>query len=238
MKKIISIAAIAIALMSSATLQAQEEQKGVPFNGLITDIAGKPAKLARVFIQEGYESQCDKNGRFGLTDVKPTDTLTVVYKKKHYFIPVEGRKSIKIRLADQIDKAPELIEDMELVDLGYGWVKRRESIDPTNGIPGEIIRRSGADNIVDAIAGRVSGVRKLIRSDGSESLTIRGGSGSPNTDGACLFVIDGVEYENATWVQPEMVESVEVLKEASIYGMKGANGAIIIHLIKAGSVKR
>lgn len=239
MKRFATIIALAFVFVSSTNvLFAQEGNQGVPFNGLITDITGKPAKLARVYITEGLEAQCDKQGHFGLTDVKSTDTLKVVFKKRKYEIPVEGRKSIKIRLGDQILNDPEAIQESnELVDYGYGWVKRRESIDPSNGIPGEVIRRSGASNIIDAIAGRVSGVRKINRSNGGTSLMIRGGSGSPNTDGSCLFVVDGVENEDVNWVLPELVESVEILKDGSMYGNKGANGVVIIHTLKANSKK-
>ena len=75
----------------------------VPFNGLILDSTLSPVNKVKVYTtNERRYARTDKKGRFGLTDVAPDDTLTlVVSKKKIIRIPVEGRTGIKIILQDE-----------------------------------------------------------------------------------------------------------------------------------------
>ena len=96
-----------------------------PFNGLVCNQMNEDARRYAV---------SDRKGRFGLTNVSPDDTLHVVVKKLQYDIPVAGRKSIKLRLMDQQSYKAE--EDQHLVDVGYGYVKRREHTGVSNGISG------------------------------------------------------------------------------------------------------
>lgn len=204
-----------------------QEKHDVPFNGLIMDMAGNPAKGAKIYIEKGLSTRSDKKGRFGLTNVLPTDTIKIEYQKKIYFIPVEGRKSIRINIGDQIDNLARYNaeEDNELVDLGYTYVKRRESIESTGGISGEALIRSGATNLLDALRGRIAGVQ--INGD---KILIRGIS-SVNSGTDPLLLVDGCEVSSLEGISLYDVQSVEVLKEGSMYGMRGANGVIIVRTI-------
>ena len=206
---------------------AQDKSKEVPFNGIISDIAGKPIKGARIYvIDEGYSARSNKRGEFGLTNVQPTDTLHVVYHKEYYAFPVEGRKSIRIRLGDQL----EVSEDEEIAELGYGFVKRRESLMPSNGISGEVIRRMGRSNLLECLRGLVPGL--TITNDGKA--VIRGIS-SLNLPIEALYKVDDVTVDNLNMVNPYDVDHVEVLKDASIYGAQGANGAILVYTRRGNS---
>lgn len=215
--------AIFTLLLSSVLPQsvcAQTEENGVPFNGIITDIANKPIKGAKIYIvDDSFYARSDKEGKFGLTNVQPNDTLHVKYKKEIYDVPVEGRKSIRIHLGDQL----EANEDDDLVAFGYGFVKRRESIQPSSGIPGEVLRRQGKSSLVACLAGLVPGMN--VSPDGK--IVIRGintihGSTDP------LFIVDGTEVLSLDFLNVYDVDHVEVLKDASIYGARGANGAILV----------
>ena len=212
-----------IAVLLSLPLFAQ--QPGVPFNGIVSDISGTPIKGARIYISKGRVARSDKQGRFGLTDVSPTDTIHIFYKKRTYDIPVEGRRSMRVRLGDQLQAQ----EDQELVNWGYGFVKKRESLEISNGISGEDLVRSGYTNITMALQGRVPGlvVNQTGRPGQDAELNIRG-TNSFYADQTPLFVVDGMVVESLDFLSVYDVDHIEVLKEASIYGSRGANGAILI----------
>ena len=165
------------ALLLAIPLAAQ--QQGVPFNGIVSDISGAPVKGARIYISKGRVARSDKKGRFGLTDVAATDTIHIYFKKRTYDIPVEGRKSLRVRLGDQLQAQ----EDQELVNWGYGFVKKRESLEISSGISGEDLVRSGYTNITMALQGRaLNDHGQLVRDD--VRLLHDGRYGDPERGGA------------------------------------------------------
>ncbi|MDE6555606.1 MAG: TonB-dependent receptor plug domain-containing protein, partial [Duncaniella sp.] len=148
-------------------------------------------------------------------------------QKETYGIPLEGRQSIKITLVDTSDNrnnfAMEAVEAPQLMDLGYGYVDRRERTTASDGITGAQLKATGATDILTALQGLVAGLD--VRMDGT--VRIRGqktliGSSQP------LFLVDGVEVFDFAGVNINDVERVEVMKDAPIYGSRGANGAILV----------
>lgn len=220
-------------MISALSMSAQDKSNNVvPFNGLVTDMLGTPLKGVKIYVvTKSFAAKTDKEGKFGLSNVKPSDTLHVEYKKEKYDIPVNGKRSMKIILGNQM---PEAQEDQDLVDIGYGYVKRREVLQATNGIPGEVLRRTGKTNLLEALTGLVPGLK--VSSSGvpgqSVSVNMRG-IGSINQSSEPIYLIDGVQTSSLDYVNLNDVESVEVMKDASIYGANGANGAILVHLRKS-----
>ena len=218
------------AIAMTASAQNADEPQGVPFNGIVCDQAGEPVKNVKVYVKSAkLYTYSDRKGRFGLTNVGPTDTLHLRVKKLNYDIPVEGRRSIKIWLADQpIYKA---VEDQELVDIGNRFVKRREFTGVSNAISGDELRRSGQNNLWTALQGRIPGL--VIETDnfGEAEITMRGKNSfvAPSTP---LFIVDGVVVDSLDFINLYDVDYVEVLKDATIYGSRGANGVIIVHTKK------
>lgn len=213
-------------LLFAITLHAQKKD-GVPFNGVVTDVAGAPLRGAKVYVvSPRYFSRSDKKGRFGLTDVNPDDTIHVIYRKTEYLIPVDGRKSIRIHLGDQV--SPVAQEDEELVNWGYGFVKRRESLEVSSGITGDELTRSGRTNLLDALQGLVAGLNVGPSRIGHDPSVSMRGINSINLPQTPLFIVDGVVVESLEFISVWDVDRVEVLKDASIYGSRGANGAILV----------
>lgn len=217
-----------IALSLSAAAWTAAAQDEAPFNGLLLDGAGAPVRRARVYVVSPRRyAVTDRQGRFGLTGVLPDDTLKVEFRRATYRIPVEGRRSIIIRLAD----AGEEIRSEEseaLVDVGYGYVSRREHTGASNGISGEELQRSGHSDLLSALQGRIPGLAVSDRGFGrGYGVTIRGQS-SIMLDSTPLFIVDGVEVQSLEGISLYDVERVEVMKDASIYGSRGANGAILV----------
>lgn len=223
---------ISLFLLAGLVLHAQDRE--VPFNGVVTDLTGTPIKGAKVYVvSKNMYSRSDKKGRFGLTNVQPDDTIHVIYHKTEYIVPVEGRHSIRIHLGDQLSPSAE--EDQNLVNWGYGFVKRRESIDVSSGISGEELIRTGRSDVISALQGRVPGLNIGPSYNGrTTSVTIRG-INSINLPLEPLYLVDGVEVETLDFVSVYDVDHVEVLKDASIYGNRGANGAILVTTKRGGS---
>lgn len=208
---------IILALFATLFVRADE-----PFNGIIYDSEGNPLKDVKVYVNDSRRyATSDKKGQFGLTNVLPDDTIHVLVKKRKlpYVIPVEGRKSMKIFLADE---KPRVEEDEDLVNFGYGFVKRREYTAPSKGISGEELLRTGRTDILSALVGKVAGL------DISPSgVTIRGKS-SLLLSTEPLYIVDGNIVANFNGISLHDVDHVEVLKDASIYGSRGSNGAILV----------
>ncbi|MCM1162836.1 MAG: TonB-dependent receptor plug domain-containing protein [Muribaculaceae bacterium] len=231
MKRILSIL-LAFAVCLTASVAWADDEKGQPFNGLILDSTLKPIKRVRVYVKDRQRyATSDKQGRFGLTDVAPTDTITLEIKKEKYRIPVEGRKSMKIIFGTPLNVS----QDDELVDAGYGYVKRREYTGVSSGISGDQIRRTGQQNLLDALSGLVPGL--TINVIGGQRVANIRGMRSLLLSNEPLYMVDGVQVDNLDMVSVYDVDHVEVLKSASQYGMKGANGAILVTTLSAGRKK-
>lgn len=227
MKKITLIIQASMILLGS-NINAQESES-TPFNGIITDVAGTPIKSARIYVKDLHKyATTDKKGRFGLTDVKSDDTLHVIVKKQKYLIPVDGKKSIKLRLADQLNYQAE--EDQALVDIGYGFVKRREHTGASVGISGDELRKTGKVDLLDALQGKVAGLNISNASTfgATPSVNIRG-IGTNTDQIAPLYIVDGTKVDSFSGLNMQMIDYVEVIKDANIYGIEGANGAIVVH---------
>ena len=205
-----------------------QEQKAVPFNGVVADILGQPLKGAKVWVVDpNYYTTTDKKGKFGLTNVQPTDTLHVKYKKQLYLIPVDTMKSVRVRLGDELKY--EVRQDEELVNTGFGFVKRRESCNSSTGISGEVLVRTGRIDLMEALQGLVPGLTIVNGKAVIRGIATIYGSSDP------LLIVDGVEVESLSYVNVYSVDRVEVLKDANLYGAKGANGAILVTTKRGGS---
>lgn len=207
------------------------------FNGFLTDVTGKPVKRARIWVRSSNDfALTDAKGRFGLTNVNLTDTLHVSVKRQVYAIPIMGRKSMRIVLmADS--KHPVVSEDQQLVDLGFGFVQRREHTGVSNYISGDDLRRSGQSDVLSALQGRVPGlnINSIRAKDGEQQVNIRGDR-SFTASSTPLFLIDTVVVPSFEGLSLNDVDYVEIMKDASVYGSNGANGAIIVHTMTARKI--
>lgn len=221
---------IIMCLLCLAALNGRAQQVSA-FNGVLTDSSGKAVKRAHVWVRNQRDyALTDSKGRFGLTNVTLTDTLHISVKRQQYEIPISGRRSMRIQIADDANQ-PTAVEDQQLVDLGFGFVSRREHTGVSSFISGDDLRRSGQNDVLSALQGRVSGL--TITGTGgmggqNQQVNIRG-ERSFTADSTPLFLIDGVVVPSFEGINLNDIDYVEVMKEASIYGSNGANGAIIVH---------
>ena len=218
-KKILMVSCIGI-------LFATQVRADVPFNGLLLDETLQPVKSARVYVKNPKRyATTDKKGRFGLTDVAPDDTITIQIKKDKIRVPVDGRKSLKIVLAGD-GGTPKAEYDEDMANTGYGYVKRREYTGSSSGITGEKLRATGENDILGALKGLVAGL-SITGSRGNYTVNIRGVK-SFMLSSEPIYIVDGVQVSSIDNISLYDVHHVEVLKDASLYGSRGANGAILV----------
>ena len=215
-------------LICWATTWAQEFE-GIPFNGQIVDIDRNPMKKVRVWVNDNQKdyTMTNKRGQFGLLNVQPGDTLKLFYKKRLYTVPVSGKRSIRIHFWGDLSSVS-AEEAVELADLGYGLIQERTNTTSSDRMTGAELEKTGCVDLLDALMGRIPGLFIQPSSMGIEAQakvrgisTINGGSGP-------LFVVDGTVVKSLTGYNVYQIDYVEVLKDASIYGARGAGGAIIV----------
>ncbi len=120
----------------------------------------------------------------------------------------------------------------EVVVIGYGTQKKREQTAAISTVSGKDIVKSPVTDATNSLIGRVPGLFAQQRSgrpgiNGAE-ISIRGRA---STNSAALIIIDGVERQGFGDIDPNEIESISVLKDASstaLFGIKGANGVIIV----------
>lgn len=151
-----------------------------------------------------------------------------------------GYQSQEVRLSDKpvinVELRPLTQSLKEVVVIGYGLAEKNDVSSAISSLKGEAItERPGALNIGTGLAGKISGVNVMINSgspEGNASVKIRG-TGSINSSNKPLYVIDGIVGADPDVIDPNIIASVDIYKDASssaIYGSRGANGVIVITL--------
>ena len=120
------------------------------------------------------------------------------------------------------------------VQVGYGTQDRRDVNAAVSSATGEKMRTNSPRTVVDMLVGRFPGVEVRALPNGSASIRIRGSRSFKATDEP-LIVVDGIPQHVGAQalmdMNPQDVQSIEVLKDAaasSVFGSRGANGVILI----------
>ena len=207
-----------------ANIALGQQAENRPFNGLIEDASGKPMAKVKIELKGvGVYTYSDKEGRFGFTNLKDDDVLIFIRKKERVEVAVDGRRSLHVVMLD--GGKPQTSESEELINTGFGYVKKREYTNSSGTISGEFLRRMGVQDLESAILGRVAGVTKV---NGQIVIRNVGQVNATNASQAALILVDGSEIANLSMVNIQDVESVTILKDGTIYGMRGTNGVILI----------
>lgn len=169
----------------------------------------------------------DFDGNFSLEVASPNAILQFSYTGfSPQEIPVGGRSRIDIRMSEEST----LLQ--QIVVVGYGVQKKSDLTGAVGSVKQKDIERIPAANVEQALQGKVAGVYVAPNSGtpGAGAVIRIRGTGTLNNANP-LYVIDGMITYDASFVNPQDVQSIEVLKDASaaaIYGSRGANGVIII----------
>jgi TonB-dependent starch-binding outer membrane protein SusC len=228
MKAKLFLLTLIVALVASGAY-GQKSAKKISVTGIVRDSYQSPVHGAEIMV-DGERSgiYTDKKGAYKIK-VKVSDKKIGIYTPPPSVMQeaIAGRNSIDFILNDSIvkliNRASTAYED-ELIDVGYGTQKRKNLTTSVSKVDARQARYASYNSIYDLIRSEVPGVTVsgtsiLIREPSSLE-----GSNEP------LFVVDGVPVTSIDGIQPQMVRSISVLKgsAASIYGTRGANGAILI----------
>ena len=204
-------------------------QGGYTLSGTVLDGGKMPIPGANVVIANSSKgASTDIDGKFKL-EVKRGDVLQFSYIGFNMqSITISNQKTLTVVL---VDSANELDE---IVVVGYGTRKKSHLTGSISKIGGDDVAAVQAARVDDALAGKLSGVRIQNQSGepgAAPKIQIRAASSiSGNSDP--LIVVDGFPISGTlASVNPNDIESIEVLKDAAssaIYGSRGANGVVLI----------
>lgn len=215
---------IVFLLFTTVVIQAQNRVLGV-----VTDINEEP--LIGVTVQvKGTTSGTitDLNGKFSISVPSEKSTLLFTYTGfSSLTLTLNKQQSIKVVMKETI------MELEEVTVMGYGAMKKRDITGAVSSISAKSIEEKTPINVYDALQGQTSGVQIITGSgapgEGAE-IKIRGVS-TFDEGAKPLFVVDGVPLDNVDNINPNDIESIEVLKDAAsaaIYGSRSANGVILV----------
>ncbi|MBT1689997.1 SusC/RagA family TonB-linked outer membrane protein [Dawidia soli] len=215
-------------------------------SGVVKDPAGNAIPGANVLVKDTNTGTITNSDGVYRIDVAPDAVL------QFRFI---GYTSQDIAVNNQTTVNVTLVEDVstlsEVVVIGYGEVRKSDLTGSVGGVTAKDLSLTGISNITQALQGRIAGVQ-VNQSDGAPgagiSIQVRGAN-SFSSSTEPLYVIDGIPFTSGNsptsntergerqmlnpmgFINPQDIESIQVLKDASataIYGSRGANGVVLI----------
>ncbi len=219
-------------------LPGMVSQQPVQVNGKITDPSGQPLPGVTVVVKgtvQGTVTNAD--GDYSLTKIPENGILLFSFVgMKSQEIPVEGKTTINIVMEE------EAIGIEEVVAVGYGTMKKSDLTGSVVRADVASFRESPNVSVVQALQGSVAGLNidQINQSGGEPDILIRGKS-SISGELTPLVVVDNIIYRgNLIDLNPNDIESIDVLKDASaaaIYGSQATNGVILITTTKSGGIE-
>ena len=215
-------------LTKMVNIVAQGQQK-TQVTGVIVDASGEPLIGVSV-VEKGNKTNgavTDIDGKF-VINVPANSSLVVSYVGyKTQEVAVAGKHNINVTLKEDA----EMLNDV--VVIGYGVVKKADLAGSVSVMDNKAFKDQPITQASDALNGRMAGVN--VASDGvpggSVKIRVRG-SNSITKSNDPLYVVDGMVRESGLdGINPEDIQSMQVLKDASstaIYGSRGANGVVIV----------
>ena len=214
-------------VLSGTTVFAQEKT----VTGVVTDSFNEPLIGASIVVQGTTNGVItDLDGKYSIK-VTPGATLQFSYVgMEKQSIKVGNQSIINVQLKDDSQMLA------ETVVIGYGSAKKRDLTGSITNIKGDEIANKPVANPLSALQGKVAGVQVINSGRVGEDPEIRVRGTNSINGYKPLYVVDGLFNDNINFLNPQDIESMEILKDPSslaIFGVRGANGVIIITTKKA-----
>jgi len=222
------LCSISVSMAQEINIKGQvKDQQGQPIPGVSVKVKGT-SKGAISEANGSYSVSAPANGTLVFSFIG--------------FVSIE--ESINNRTAISVSLSEENNQLNEIVVVGYGTQTKKDLTTAVVSISSKDLKNQPVTNALQAVQGRAAGVQISSQSGkpGSEmAISIRGNT-SITASNSPLYVIDGVTSRNAGFLNPNDIESMTILKDASaaaIYGSSGANGVVLITTKKGveGKVK-
>ena len=232
-KHFVRWAILAILYFFPTALFAQVQVKGV-----VTD-ANREAIIGASIQEKGTTNGTitDFDGNFVLEVSSADATLVISYV---------GMQTVQLPLAGSTQVNVVLKEDQEVLEevvvIGYGTQKRKDLTTAVSSVDTENLDKIPITSAAQAMQGKAAGVT-VVKPNGQPGagMVVRvRGTTSMNGSNDPLYVVDGVPMTDISFLAPNDIESMQILKDASsaaIYGSRAANGVIMI-TTKAGSASK
>jgi len=210
-------------------LTDQGVQQNIEVKGTVSDAEGPlPGVSVTVKNQTGLGISTNQQGNYMLK--VPADAI-LVFRMLGYVsqeVALNGRTTVDIKLLDEMNTLE------EAVVIGYGTQKKKDLTGAVSSVSEKQIAERQPVTLFDALQGQTAGV--MVTNDngdpaGQGTIQIRGASTINATGTGPLYVIDGIISENANFLNPADIATIDILKDGSstaIYGARGANGVILI----------
>ena len=196
--------------------------------GTVNDEAGEPIIGASVKVQGTKAGGItDFNGNFSV-EASANSTLVISYiGYTTATVKVNGRNNIVVSLKEDAQTLN------DVVVIGYGVQKKSDLTGAVASVKGDEIKNLSTTDAAAAMQGKVSGVQ-IINTSGDPtagaSIRVRGYSSNSGSLGP-LIIVDGLKVDGIQYLDPTLIESMEVLKDgasAAIYGAQAGNGVVLI----------
>lgn len=220
------ILAVLVGLICTLNVAAQQ----INVKGSVTDQHGDPV-IGATIMEQGTKNGVvtDIDGNFALSVASPKSRLRVTYiGYKTQELPVNNQTDFKIKLQEDAANLD------EVVVVGYGTMDKKELTSAVSHVSSKNFTQVASVDPSMMIQGKVAGVSITNTGAGDPnnqaSIQVRGVSSRAAGLGP-LIVIDGVPGGNLTNINPNDIESYDVLKDgaaSAIYGTRGSNGVILV----------
>jgi TonB-linked SusC/RagA family outer membrane protein len=199
-------------------------------SGKVIDASGAPIAGASVIVigNERIYTVTDLDGKFAL-EVPAGANLNVSFI---------GYQSQVVAIGNQTTFEITLVEDAEVLEevvvVGYGVQRKSDVTGSVSSVRAEDLVDRSTSDAANALQGKAAGVQilNLSAAPGSGSqIRVRGYSSNSSSGLGPLLIVDGLQVDNIQYLDPSMIESMEVLKDAAsaaIYGAQAGNGVVLI----------
>ena len=218
----------AAAFLSLIFLCFQLNAQNVNLSGKVVDSSGEPVIGASVVLvgNTTVGAITDLNGNYSLT-VPSNSSITVSFiGYQSQTVAIGGRSVINFTLVED----NEFLE--ETVVIGYGVQRKSDITGAIASVKSDALENRAITNAAQALQGKAAGVQ-IVNSTGApgaeSQIQIRGYSS--NSKNSPLIIVDGLKVRSMSYLDPDNIESMEILKDAAsaaIYGIEAGNGVILI----------
>lgn len=203
--------------------------QNIDVTGTVIDNTGEPLIGVTVLVAgTSNGAATDIDGNFSLKNVPSKGKLTFSYVGyTQQTIEVKGQKVINVTMSED----SQALE--ELVVVGYGTMKKSDLTGAVSSVGTDKLNAKGAVSALENLQGTTPGVnitKSTGRSNGGLDVEIRGKS-SINSGTKPIYVVDGVVCSDIDFLNPQDIERVDVLKDASstaIYGSRATAGVVMV----------
>ena len=216
--------------MASGQPEAAVQDDGITVTGVVRDEGSQPMVGAIVYSPEyNIATMTDNKGWYSITVPRTGVEIQVSFIGYKTFSFTVGNKAVQNVL---LEDETHTLDDAVVV--AYGTQRKATVTGSVAAVSTKDLLQSPQANISNALAGRMPGLLSVQRSGepGNDASTLRiRGVGTFAGDQDPLIMVDGIETDNYNNIDPNEIESITILKDASataVYGVRGANGVLLI----------